>query len=94
MAVAIVILPDSGALGGPIFPTATGFNWRLFAVVHDTTTGNKESLQGFSADTDNGDSLTQVRDKIIAAGKAAAIAKGFTPTIAIVNQMAVINPIA
>jgi len=91
MACVALVLPDPGGFGGPIFPTSTGFNWRLFAVVHDTVSGRKESLQGFSADTLDGDSLVQVRDKIIAATQAKASEFGFTVTAVVLTQMAVVT---
>lgn len=94
MAVAAVIFIDATAPFGPIVPTATGFNWRLLAVVRDTADNHKELLQGYSADTLDADTLIQVRDKLIAATKAACIAAGFpTLNIAVINQMALVTPV-
>lgn len=94
MAVAAVILSDSSAFGGPVAVTSTGFNWRLFAVVHDTVSNHKETLQDYSADTLDADSLATVRDKIVAATKAAAIAAGFpTLDIAVLPSNTIVNPV-
>lgn len=94
MAVAAIILSDATAFGGPIAVTPTGFNWRLIAIVRDSVTNKKETLQGYSADTLDADSLVQVRDKLVAATKAAAIDAGFaTLNIAVVTQMAIVNPV-
>lgn len=94
MAVAAVIFPDATAFLGPVAATPDGFNWRLFAIVRDTVTNQKEILQGYSADTLDGDSLVQVRDKMIAATKAAAIKSGFaTLNIAVIGSMQVVTPV-
>jgi hypothetical protein len=92
--VAAVIFPDATAFMGPVIPTATGFNWRLFAIVRDTADNHKETLQGYSVDTLDSDSLVQIRDKMIAATKAAVIAAGFpTLNVAVVNTMQIVNPV-
>lgn len=94
MAIVAVIYPDATAFLGPVVTTDTGFNWRLFAVVRDTVTNRKETLHDYAADTLDADSLIQVRDKQIAATKAAAIAAGFaTLNIAVVTTMAIVNPV-
>jgi hypothetical protein len=94
MSVVAVIFPDASAFLGPVVVTPTGFNWRLIAAVRDTVTNEKITLQGYSADTLDADSLTQVRDKMIAATKTAAIAAGFaTLNVAVLNSMAIVNPV-
>lgn len=88
MSVTAVVLLDVTAFLGPVVPTPTGFNWRLIAIVRDSANNHKELLQNYSADTLDADSLVQIRDKIIAATKAAAIDAGF-PTLngAVMNAM-------
>ncbi len=94
MSVAAVILIDATAPFGPIVPTPTGFQWHLLAVVRNTADNHKELLQGYSANTLDADTLVQVRDKMIAATKTAAIAAGFpTLDIAVVNSMSIVNPV-
>lgn len=92
MSTVAVIYPDATAFLGPVVATPTGFNWRLYAIVRDSATNKKETLQGYSADTIDADGLLQIRDKIIAATKAEAIARGFaTLDLAVLNTMAIVS---
>lgn len=94
MPIVALILIDATAFGGPVIPTPTGFNWHLLGIVRDTVSNRKELLQGYSAATLDSDSLVQIRDKLIAATKAAAITAGFaTLDIAVINTMQVVNPV-
>jgi len=69
-------------LGGPHGPTDDGWEWRYAGWVTDTTTHAKGGIE-VRVETLDTDNLTQARGKILAALKAAAVAQGFTPTLAL-----------
>lgn len=68
------------AFGGSIRPTTTGFTWELVAVFREPATNRKEVINGVKVDTLDGDTLTQIRDKLAAGVKAEGLARDFNVT--------------
>jgi len=68
--------------GGPNGPTDTGFEWRYAGWVINTVTQAKASLE-VRMETLFGDNFATAQGKMLAALKAAAVAQGFTPTVAV-----------
>lgn len=74
---------DDGHLAGGIQPNASGgWDWYLRVAVREPATNRKSLLDAF-AHTDDADSLIQVRDKHIAAVKAACLAADYAVTAVI-----------
>jgi hypothetical protein len=71
-------------LGGPSGPTDTGFEWRYAGWVVNTVTHATGALE-VRMETLFGDNFAQAQAKMLAALKAAAVAQGFTPTLALRN---------
>ena len=83
--------PDEGRLGGGIQPNPSGgWDWYLRVAVRELNT-NRKSLTDAFAHTDDSDTLLQVRDKHIAAVKAACALEDFNVTAVIFPQLTLLT---
>lgn len=69
---------DPGAFGGGVQANDVGFTWNMVAVYRDTVTNRKDVVTGIQAQTLDGDTLVQVRDKLAAAIKSDGATRGFS----------------